>query len=297
MENRIINEGRTDLPASLVRLLPSSVHQSLEGMGDIEELRLAAGKPCWVRKNGKNLPLALSLTREAFDELLDLLCGGSFYAHAETIKEGFLSLDGGVRVGLCGRAVTEGGQVTGLSQITSLCIRIPHTVSVDVSVAEALLSRFSYTRGILLYAPPDGGKTTYLGSLAARLASGKHPRRVAVVDTRDELSYFLRAPSLCLDILSGYPKGYGVEVATRVLGAQIIICDEIGSAEDAAAILGVQSGGVPLVASAHAASLSELLGRGTLLSLHKAGVFGAYLGLSGTGEPLVTLAEDANALV
>jgi stage III sporulation protein AA len=89
--------------------------------------------------------------------------------------------------------------------------------------------------------------------------------------------------------------GYGIEVATRTLGAQVIVCDEIGSEEDVRAILAVQSGGVPLVASAHAAGLAELLGRQTISGLHRAGIFGAYLGLCRGKNPSVYLAEDANA--
>ncbi len=295
MENLIINSENTALPFHLSRLLPSSVNEALEGISDIEELRLAAGRQAWVRRNGRNFALDVSLCAKEFEELVARMCGGSLYAHAENICRGFLSLGGGVRVGLCGRVTLEDGRVIGVHDISSLCIRIPHALTVDVSAAISLLERFAFTRGILLYAAPAGGKTTFLRSLALRLASGERPRRVALVDTRDELAYSLESPSLCLDILSGYPKGYGIEIATRTLGAQVIICDEIGGEEDARSILSVQSGGVPLVASAHASSLDDLMKRGSILSLHKAGVFGAYIGLSRSGEHRVTLAKDADA--
>ena len=297
MENRIINADGAALPYHVARLLPPSVQAALEGVGRVEELRLSAGRRAWVRQQGRNRALDVVLDASALADILSRMCGGSLYAHTENLREGFLSLGGGVRVGVGGRAVLENGRVVSVDGISSLCIRVPHAVSVDTSIAVSLLARFSFTRGLLIYAPPAVGKTTYLRALALSLASGPHPRRVVLVDTRDELSYSLDSPSLCLDVLSGYPKGYGIEIATRTLGADVILCDEIGSEEDARAILGVQSGGVPLVASAHAATPRDLLGRAPLRALHAAGVFGAYLGLTRGGEPRVTLAEELDACV
>lgn len=295
MENLIINAEGCALPFSLARLLPARVTKALEGLSDIEELRLAAGRQMWVRKDRRHFALDVRLTAKEIEDMVLRMCGGSLYAHAESICNGFIPLGGGVRVGVCGRVTLEGGRVIGVHDISSLCIRIPRAVTLDVSEAVLLLRHFSFTRGLLLYAPPSGGKTTYLRSLALTLASGEKPRRVAVVDTRDELAFSLDSPMLCLDILSGYPKGYGVEIATRTLGAEVILCDEIGGEEDVRAILGVQSGGVPLVASAHASSVQDLMGRPSILSLHRAGVFGAYLGISRDRAPVVTMAEDVDA--
>ena len=297
MENLIINAESAALPYHVARLLPSALNEALLKIGTIEELRLVAGKRAWVRQRGKNRVLDITLDAATLSDILSNMCGGSLYAHAENIRGGYLSLGGGVRVGVGGRAVLEDGRVVGIDAISSLCIRIPHAVAVDVSVAVELLKRLSFTRGLLVYAPPAAGKTTYLRALALSLASGEAPRRVVLVDTRDELAYSLDSPSLCLDVLSGYPKGYGIEIATRTLSADVILCDEIGSEEDARAILSVQSGGVPLVASAHAATPHDLLGRAPLRALHAAGVFGAYIGLTRGGEPRVTLAEEMDACV
>lgn len=295
MESLIINREGAALPFALAQLLPPSVTGALEGLFGIEELRLAAGRQMWVRTSQRLFALDVRLSAKELEELVLHMCGGSLYAHTESLCGGFIPLGGGVRVGVCGRVILEGGRVIGLRDISSLCIRIPHAVTIDVSAAVDLLECFSFTRGLLLYAPPSGGKTTYLRSLALALASGDRPRRVALVDTRDELAFSLDSPTLCVDILSGYPKGYGIEIATRTLGAEVIFCDEIGGEEDARAILSVQSGGVPLVASAHAHSVRDLMSRSWFLSLHRAGVFGAYLGLSRGGEPHVTMAEDADA--
>ena len=294
MENVIINE-MTFLPPKLMGILPSRVKEALEGMGNIEELRLSVGRYAFVRKQGANLPLPICMEKKELEDLVLRMCGGSLYAHTDNILRGFISPFEGVRVGISGRAVTEGGRVMGIRDIDSICIRIPHAVTVDVSEAVSLLERFGFTRGLLVYAPPSGGKTTYLRNVALSLSSGASPRRVVVVDSRDELSFSLGSPTLCIDILRGYPMGYGIEVATRTLGAEVIICDEIGSEENARAILSVQSGGVPIVASAHASDVGGLMGRQPILGLHRAGIFGAYLGLCRGQTPSVCLAEDVDA--
>jgi stage III sporulation protein AA len=100
------------------------------------------------------------------------------------------------------------------------------------------------------------------------------------VDTRGELNVELDDSSLYLDVMSGYPRDVGIEIAVRTLGAQVIICDEIGSMADAHATLGAANCGVPLIASAHASSVDELLERPAIALLHRSHVFGKYVGIS-----------------
>ena len=123
-----------------------------------------------------------------------------------------------------------------------------------------------------------------LREIARELSSGEKPMRVVVVDTRKELGYSLDCDGLCLDILSGYPRRIGIEIASRTLGAQIVICDEIGAGESDA-ICELHGGGVPLVASAHAADLSDLLSKRGISELHRAGVFGGYVELTRNTDP------------
>jgi stage III sporulation protein AA len=85
---------------------------------------------------------------------------------------------------------------------------------------------------------------------------------------------------MCLDILSGYPKALGIEIATRSLSAEVMICDEIGDLEEAMALVSSHNCGVPLIASAHASCVEELLSRTGIRLLHEAGIFGAYVGIS-----------------
>lgn len=283
MQNIVVSE-RLLLPSVLRAALPQrlcvEVEKSVPSGAVIEELRLRRGRCASLTLAGRNLRLSTVLSGVEMDDILLRFCEGSLYAHSETIAQGYLSLDGGIRVGLCGVAGVVGGAVTGVSQISSLAIRIPHPAPPVGEEIAALLRRFSLTRGVLIYAPPAVGKTTLLRTVAARMAGGENPLRVAVVDTRGELGCALGSPSLLLDLLSSYPRGVGLSIAARTLSAQLIVCDEIGGLNEAREIVEAHSCGVPLLASAHAANIAELLARPGMRLLHEARCFGAYVGLS-----------------
>ena len=130
-----------------------------------------------------------------------------------------------------------------------------------------------------MFAPPGVGKTTLLRAVTARMAGGEQARRVAVVDTRGELCAGLESHTLLLDLLSGYPRGAGISIAARTLSAELIVCDEIGEVKEAEAIVAAQNCGVPFLATAHADSVGGLLRRTGLYQLHRARIFGAYVGI------------------
>lgn len=272
------------LPAAVWELLPFRFSDELRTCGGfrpdgVEELHLRAGRCASLTVGGENVMLRYCATPDELGSLVDRACGGSLYAHADTIAEGFVSYRG-VRVGVCGQAVREGGRVSGVWGVSSVVIRVPRPTPEGVGHELAELVRGGgLCSGVLVYAPPGVGKTTVLRGVAACLASGESPLRVAVVDTRLELAAGLDATGLLLDVLSGYPKAEGISTAVRTLASQVIVCDEIGSGEEEA-VLSAQGCGVPLVAATHAATLSELLHKPGIARLHRARSFGWYVGLS-----------------
>lgn len=286
-----MNDAIELIPAQVGRLLPYRLYDAMRlvcrerGRDIIEEIHLRRGRRASVICNGDNIAVDYSAAGDELDELLSRLCGGSLYAYRDSINEGYISLDGGVRVGVCGCAAVENGRIVGISRVTGLVIRIPHRTPLGVGgEIRRLLEGEGMTRGLLIYSPPGVGKTTVLRGAIACLAGGENSRRVAVVDTRGELEGCLDSPDLSVDILSGYPRRRGIEIAARTLNAQVIICDEIGDADEAAAIEAAHNCGIPLIASAHAASLDELLRKPGILRLHRSRCFGKYVRISRRGR-------------
>ena len=269
------------LPKILADILPLYLTDAIRQTGviDIEEIRLHSTRYCSITYGGRSYHTRVILSEAEISDILKRMCAGSLYAFSQTINQGYLPLEGGLRVGVCGSAALEGEKIIGVNHVTGLIIRIPHSVHVNVSPILEHFSAMRGTRGMLIYSPPGIGKTTLLRAVAKAISSPDYDKRTVVVDTREEIGYSLGGKELNLDILIGYPRRDGIGIAVRSLGAEVIICDEIGAPGDAQAILSAANCGVPLFASAHAASVEELLSRPSIRMLHRAHVFGAYVGL------------------
>ncbi len=290
----------TEIPEKLAACLPLRLYDAIRRSGApcAEEIRLHRDRISTVTCSGKNYPTNVILNDTEIDEILHRMCGGSLYAFRHTINSGYITIDDGIRVGICGSAALEKEEVIGISEITGLIVRIPHRHRVNATPIMDELKRLGGLRGILIYAPPGVGKTTLLRTVAIEAASGADAMRTVVVDTREELGYTLDGSRLTLDVLVGYPRQIGIEIAVRSLGAQLIICDEIGGPKDARAILAAANCGVPLIASAHASNVGELLRRPSLRLLHTAAVFGCYVGLRrdrATGGFSFSFTDDRDA--
>ncbi len=282
----VINDNKskrdTSIERALVGVLPYKLFDEIrsvsERFGKPEELRCRSGRRAFVSIGNRNIMLSYIVTPGDIDMMTNAICGGSLYAHSETMAEGFITLDGGIRVGISGRAAVENGRIIGIYDVSSLNYRIPSPL---LNVGEPICRLISQSSpcGVLIYSPPGVGKTTLLRGVAAKMASGRYAKRVTVVDTRGELGGALGGEALSLDILVGYPRAKGIEIATRTLNAELIICDEIGDEREAAAVMSAANAGVPVIATAHADSVRMLLNRSGFESLHRAAVFSYYVGI------------------
>ena len=269
------------LPDVLRAILPLHLLDALAKCGAprAEEIRLHTGRFATITCNGKNYFTDVCLREEEINGILKRMCKDSLYAYTQHINEGYLSLQGGIRVGVCGNARLEQGRVIGVSDVSGLMIRIPHPPKLSATPLVNLLKDGQGLGGLLIYAPPGIGKTTLLRALASEISHGCNGWRTVAVDTREELFPVLNGEAKLLDVLVGYPRAIGIEIAVRSMGAEVVICDEIGNAQDADAILTAANCGVPIIATAHAASAQELLRRPAFSRLHDAEVFYAYVGI------------------
>lgn len=276
----------------MLSYLPTGVREAFismkkETLYSVDEIRLRRGSALAVVSNGKNrfvsasgelceLGDALILNEKMLAECIKLLTNASRYALDDAIASGYIPL-GGMRAGVCGRAMTKGGSVQTVAEITSIALRITRRVD---KFAMPLYEKYKSDglAGALVISPPSGGKTTFLRSLIF-LLSRSH--RVAICDSRGEL-ICEGLEKLPVDFMSFCPKAYAIETLTRTMAPEIIICDELGSGEEECIIQNA-SCGVPIAASVHAASVDEAMRRPFVKRLCEAGIFkyAVELGLQG----------------
>lgn len=243
----------------------------------IQEIRIRAEKPLalsvgnqtlFVDKNyglSESYENAVSASLEDIVATFQNVCCYSVYSHQNEIKNGFVTMSSGHRVGICGTAVTSHGEINSIRDISSLNIRIAREIP-DAS-AELLRRTGNIEGGLLIVGMPCSGKTTILRDLARRISLGLDCRvmRTSVVDERGELSGTYAGISRndlgLSDILNGYSKADGIIQALRTLSPEAIICDELGASADIQAVEQGINAGVSIIATIHAGNYHELLSR------------------------------------
>ncbi len=266
-----------------LEILPEALRNEIAGvceLAQLGEVHLRAERQSSVTVNGECRRLKFRCDKALLQELLVRCCGGSLYAYRDSIRAGYVALSGGVRVGIAGRAVTEGAAVVAVSDMTSLCFRIPHAVAGVAAEAYELWVADGGRRGVLVLAPPACGKTTFLRDFLIFASSGACARRVAVIDSREELCP--QREGEFADVLRGYPRAAGLEIALRTLSPEALVCDEIG-AEEVMTIGELMHSGVPLIASMHGSSLMEIKRRTGVRALLESGLFGYVVTLGRSG--------------
>ncbi|MBQ9349050.1 MAG: stage III sporulation protein AA [Oscillibacter sp.] len=290
------------LPSRLRRL---ALALPRERQGEAEEIRLRAGQPLTVLlPEGERRPERVRavpngavpddgpVEPEELETLCDLATEFSRYAAAETIREGFLSVRGGFRVGLCGSVVMKGGVSTNLSRLSSAAVRIARERKDAGREVAPLLFRDGQFQSALLLSPPGGGKTTLLRDLVRRLSTGVEgygPRRVALIDERGEAAAMVQGlPQLDVgphtDVLDGCPKALGIPMVLRAMNPQIIAVDEITVPEDIHAAVMASGCGAGLLATVHAGSIDDLRSKPLYRDLLDAGVFRLAVRITRTAE-------------
>ncbi len=247
---------------------------SLEANDRLSELRLRIDRPASLTVNGENRFLPISCTAAELKGAVLALSGGSPYAYSDCIRKGYIPLENGLRLGVCPSA-SAGGSLDG---ITSICLRFPFVGKPKQPLDELVLDSGRVV-STMFYSPPGVGKTTVLRQLAAKLSGRERALRCVVVDSRGELYMKKFASGTLCEYIFGYEKGEGIELAARSLSPEVIICDEIGSASDADAVIAAQNTGIPIIASAHADSFASLMRRPHLKRMFDAAIFERYIGI------------------
>lgn len=270
-----------------LRLSHALAHQSDSFLSRITEIRLRDSLPFSVcigsesftfdeNNELSSLSDGIITTSEDVAECLERLCSSSLYSFEETIKNGFIPLERGCRAGVCGEfTLSESGVLTP-SRITAINIRVMH-LKREFGKKLCLHYRKNGLSDTLVISPPSFGKTTLLRSVATLLCEGElgAPLKTAIVDERREL-YVKGMTRGLIDVISGCPKGYAIELMTRTMSPDAIICDEI-SANECEAIKNSRGSGIVFIASIHSSSLKQALSRPFVRSLILERVFETFV--------------------
>ena len=278
--------------------LPTSVREAMKKLGETEklsEIRLKndgavtvySDKLYFLSRDGvlsQTEDDAVFTDRGAFFETIDKMSRRSVYAAQNELRHGFLTLEGGHRVGVCGKTVVENGKITALSDISSLNLRIAREVK---GCAEGIIDAVSM-KNTLIISPPACGKTTFLRDIA-RLLSDRMVK-VGIVDERGEIaSSYKGRPQLDVgantDVFTNCPKSEGITMLLRSMSPEVIITDEIGTREDEEALFGTLNAGVKIVCSAHGYDRDDLHRRGLLKRLMERNIFETVVILSRRNGP------------
>lgn len=264
----------TSVMPERVRVAVFALLSGLRGaLNEISEIRLRSFGGSFVVVGQKRIPLVARLAPAELEEILARLCRDSLYAYRDSISRGYVAMDYGVRVGIAGMARYDGGKIVGVSHPSSLVFRIP-TGRCDFGEKLYYGWLNMGMPNLIVISPPGVGKTTALRSLVGYVGSGSEGLRVVVVDERCEfVSEDYRG--CAVDILRGYRRKEGIDIALRTLSPQLLAVDEVGSREECEALVYAVNAGVKVIASSHGEGLCSLECRPEISKLIKDGGFSA----------------------
>lgn len=254
------------------------------------EIRLRVGEPAVImmRDNYHIVGNGRNWSQKDITDVFEKLCDYSVYSHQAELSQGFITIPGGHRAGICGTASIDKSGNRTIKYISSINIRI---ASEYIGCANELVKNLFSNKidGALIAGPPCCGKTTVLRDIALSLSSNDWMKKVVIIDERGEIAAMYRGVpqntvGLSCDVLNGYPKGEGILIALRTLAPNVIICDEIGSEEDASAICEGVNAGVSVIATIHACNIDELYRRNSCKCLLNTGAFKKIAFLKGEGH-------------
>ena len=257
-----------------------------------EELRLRAGRPLSVVfSSGEQSLGGPPVEPRELEQLLELATRASVHAALPQLRRGFLTIEGGHRIGLCGTAVMREGEIVQLRNLSSASVRIARQVK---GAADGLLPRLCQGGRLtdpLILAPPGLGKTTLLRDIIRAVSDGDGvtPMRVGIADERGELAAMYDGlPQLDVgrrtDVLDGCPKGTALLMLLRGMNPQVLAADEITAPADCAALEAAANCGVTLLATAHASGTEDLSSRPLYRRLLDAGIFRRVVLIRGSGR-------------
>ncbi|MBO4412857.1 MAG: hypothetical protein J5779_02465 [Clostridia bacterium] len=284
------------LPSNLSDIINSKINSSL-----LNEIRFRTDRPIVVFESGKpyflaesglttNIKEALTCNFETISSIVFRASECSIYAVNEQIKNGFITIENGFRLGLCGTAVIENNQLKTIKNFFSLNLRIPHLVNNCSLNAFCHIIENGKMNNTLIISPPGAGKTTFLKDFVNQMSERNYSSNVLIIDERGEIAGVNEngksiLKSNFIDVLSFMPKSQAINFGIRALCPNLIVTDEIATCEDIEALFYAGNCGVNIMATIHASSIEELKNKEFLKDALSKKLFSRYILLSSSDGP------------
>lgn len=292
---------------TVLSFLPKNISNQISQIppieiNEIEEIRVRVSRPLEISAKGivKYFPYIVGV--EDAVHLLNKISHFSIYALEEELKRGYITIEGGHRVGLAGKVILEDGKVKAIRDVSSFNIRIARE---KIGIADSIITSLYDGRWFhtMIIGPPQTGKTTLLRDIARIISSGdkngKFPAaKVGIVDERSEIAGCVSGiPQMSfgprVDVMDACPKVEGMMMMIRSMSPEVLIVDEIGRKEDSEAILEAVNAGIKLMMTTHGESLEEIRNRPSLRRILDEQIFQRFIILSRQDGPgTVTRIED-----
>ncbi|WP_278427357.1 stage III sporulation protein AA [Clostridium cochlearium] len=277
----------------ILEILPKEIKNQLNAFNfkNIQEIRIRAEKPIIVKEGSNEVITNYMATLEDISSVVKRMSSYSIYAYDDEIKQGYITIKGGHRVGICGKCVLDGEKVKTIKYPASLNIRICREVEGCSNKILPYVLKSSMVENTIIISPPNCGKTTLLRDIAKNLSNGikklnLRGMKVCVIDERSEIASCVNGvPQLNIglrtDVLDSCPKSQGIMMAIRSMSPEVIVCDEIGSREDIESIIKAMNSGVKLITTVHGYDVEDIYEREVFKEAIENKVFQKAIVLSG----------------
>lgn len=295
-----------------LKIFSISIRQILQNASlefkNLQEVRMRVNGPLLIRYEGREyaptengelqscreeqIPLpkkAHYVTRRELMETMEYIAGYSLYAYEDELRQGFLTIQGGHRVGVAGKILMEQGRIKSIRHISFLNVRLAHQIAGCADAVIPYIVEKGEVCHTLIISPPCCGKTTLLRDVVRQISNGTtwcEGKNVGVVDERSEIGgAYQGVPQNDLgirtDVLDCCPKAEGMMMLIRSMSPEVVAVDEIGDYGDIKAIESVLNCGCRLIATVHGSSIEDIKKKPLLQKMMQEHVFERYIILNG----------------